>query len=483
MPKPIPKKGGQARRKGPVPQPKGRPNPLQKGKPAPAKEGRQELPTQVLTCTRLDSRGRGLCLCRGREIAVAGLLPGEVAEVALSRRFGEYTGEVRALKKAAPLRQKPPCPYADRCGGCQLLQLQYEGQLAEKGSRAEALLGRFGPVAPILSAPDPLGYRCKAHLAAGRDRGGRPVTGIYQEHSHRLVPVKHCLLHHPLADRIIATVRELMKPFKIAPFDEDTGEGFLRHILVRVGQQTGEAMVVLVAAYTLFPGQGGFVRALRERHPEIKTVVLNVNNRETSAVLGEYEKVLYGPGFIEDALCGMRFRISPRSFFQVNPRQTERLYTAAVEMAGLTGSESVVDAYCGIGTIGLLAAGRAKQVLGIERNRDAVRDAIGNARKNGVKNARFVAADAGEYLVQMAEDGQRADVVFMDPARAGSTPDFLEALAAIAPAKIVYISCNPETQQRDVDALCRAGYRVSRIQPVDMFPQTAHLECICLLER
>ena len=242
-------------------------------------------------------------------------------------------------------------------------------------------------------------------------------------------------------------------------------------------------MVVLVAASPIFPTQKPFVKKLLELHPEITTVILNVNDRFTPVVLGEREKVLYGSGTIEDTLCGHRFRISPRSFYQVNPVQTEVLYGKAMEFAALTGTETVLDAYCGVGTIGITASVGAKQVIGVELNRDAVKDAIANARLNGLKNCWFTAGDAGEYMQGMAREGIRPDVVFLDPPRAGSSEAFLRALLKTAPARVVYVSCDPETLARDLDVLTAGGYRVQRIQPVDMFPFTEHVESVVKLTR
>ena len=242
-------------------------------------------------------------------------------------------------------------------------------------------------------------------------------------------------------------------------------------------------MVVLVTASPVFPSRQNFIKALLKEHPEITTIVQNVNSRRTSVVLGEAEKVLYGKGFILDTLCGKTYALSPRSFYQINHDQTEVLYGLAVEAARLTGKEVVLDAYCGIGTIGLTASGRAKQVVGVELNRDAVRDAIGNAKHNGVKNARFFAADATEWISAAAAAGERADVIFMDPPREGSTPQFIESVARMAPKRVVYVSCNPETMARDLALLTKKGYRAEGFTPVDMFPNSEHIEVVCALSR
>jgi 23S rRNA (uracil1939-C5)-methyltransferase len=374
------------------------------------------------------------------------------------------------------------CPLYRKCGGCQLQNMDYARQLEWKQNRTRKLLGKFGKIEPILGMKNPYYYRNKVQAAFAQDRRGNIVSGVYQSSTHRVVPVKSCLTEDQTADKIMATVRQLLKSFKLHPYDERTERGFLRHVLVKRGFQSGQVMVVLVVSNSIFPAKK-FTAALCQKHPEITTVLLNINRHHTSMVLGEQEKVLYGPGYIEDTLCGCRFRISAKSFYQINPVQCEVLYSKAMEYAQLTGKESVIDAYCGIGTIGMVAAKKAGQVLGIELNRDAVRDAAANARQNGLHNIHFVCADATDYLTEMTEEGIRPDVVFMDPPRAGSTERFLLSLSELAPQRVVYISCNPETQARDLQYLCELGYAVQKIQPVDMFPHTNHVETVVLMSR
>lgn len=329
----------------------------------------------------------------------------------------------------------------------------------------------------------PYHYRNKVSAAFALARNQQIISGVYQDSTHRIVPVDHCLIEDPKADEIICSIRRLMKSFKLLPYDEVTQKGFLRHVLIKRGFATNQIMVVLVTSTPVFPAKKRFTEALLKLHPEITTILMNLNDRYTSMVLGEQEKVLYGPGKIQDILCGCRFQISAKSFYQINPAQTEALYLKAMEYAGLTGSETIIDAYCGIGTIGLVAAKRgAKKVVGVELNRDAVKDAIENAKLNKLSNAWFCAGDAGEFMLEMSLEKEPADVVFMDPPRAGSDRTFLSSLIALSPQKVVYISCNPETQQRDLRYLTSKGpYRVTRIQPVDMFPHTNHVETVVLL--
>ena len=375
------------------------------------------------------------------------------------------------------------CPYAGKCGGCQYQGMDYGSQLKEKQKYVQKLLKNYGKPEPILGMENPYYYRNKVHAVYKHQKNGEISSGIYEEGTHKVVPVESCQIENQEADKVIQTIRKLAKSFKIKIYNEDSGYGLLRHVLIRYGRVTGEMMVVLVAASPIFPSKNNFVKALRKEHPEITTVVLNINDKSTSMVLGERNIILYGKGYIEDELCGCRFRISPNSFYQVNPVQTEVLYQKAISLAGLSGKEKVIDAYCGIGTIGLIAASHCKEVIGIELNREAVKDAIGNTKRNRIKNVRFYQGDAGDFLVSMAQKGEKADVVFMDPPRAGSSEKFMESAVKMGPEKIVYISCNPDTLERDLKYLTRKGYQVDRICPVDMFPFTDNIENVCLLSR
>ena len=297
------------------------------------------------------------------------------------------------------------------------------------------------------------------------------------------MPVKRCLIEDQRAGRIIQTIVGMLPKYKLRVYNEYTHRGFLRHILIRTGHVTGQIMVVLVATSLEFPGKKAFIAELTAAHPEITTVVLNLNQRATSMVLGKKETVLYGSGYMEDELCGKRFRISPQSFYQVNARQCEVLYRTAIELAGLTGRETLLDAYCGTGTIGLCAADRIERLIGVELNSEAVRDAKENARLNGVTNARFHCDDAGRFMVRMAQEGRTPDVVMMDPPRAGSDEPFLQSVLTLRPPKVVYVSCNPETLARDARYLVDGGYKAQLAVPVDMFPCTEHVELVMLLTR
>ena len=299
------------------------------------------------------------------------------------------------------------CSVAKKCGGCRYQGVSYQEQLRRKQRITEGLLKKFGKVEPIIGMEDPYYYRNKVHAAFGRDRKGNVISGIYEEKSHRIVSVDDCMIEDKKSQEIIRTILGMLKSFKIKTYDEDTGYGLLRHVLVRRGFSTGEIMVVLVTVSPIFPSKNNFVKALRKEHPEITTVVLNVNDRQTSMVLGDRNIVLYGPGFIKDRLMGLTFRISPSSFYQVNPVQTEVLYGKAMEFAAMTGK----DAYCGTGTIGIIASGNARDVIGVELNRDAIRDARMNARENKIRNVRFVPGDAGWFMEGMAAEGEKVSPI------------------------------------------------------------------------
>lgn len=413
------------------------------------------------------------------------------------------------------------CPVFGRCGGCSQLDVPYARQLATKERQVRALFADLAApeaLLPILGMDDPFHYRNKVaspyapakgrsakgsgrEKAARAPRSGKPakgkgregglsradiLTGMYETGTHRLIPTDACAIENETAKRVTLAIRDIMARWNMEPYDEDAGTGFVRHAVVRVGHTSGEVLVTVVTNGDQFPASKAFCRELARRVPEVTTVVQNVNTRQTNVILGDEERVLYGPGFILDTLCGLTFRISSQSFYQVNATQTEVLYDEAIRMANLTGVETVIDAYCGTGTIGLVAASRgAARVIGVDSVEAAIRDAANNARHNGVENAEFVAQDATAFMKELAASEERPQplVLLMDPPRAGSTPEFLAGAAALAPERIVYISCNPATQARDVRQLVKSGYEVRAIRPVDMFPHTDHVESIVMLER
>ena len=391
---------------------------------------------------------------------------------------------MREKRKKMPDSRKR-CPVRKKCGGCSLLEMEYSEQLKRKEDFVRKTLKGIVKPEAIIGMENPWHYRNKIHASFARKRDGSIVSGIYEEGTHRLVPVEDCLIQDERANRIVRDLCGLFESFKIKVYNEDTGYGLVRHVLIRTGHVSGEVMVVLVCVSPVFPSKRNFVNALRKLHPEVTTVVLNVNDRRTSMVLGKRDIVLYGKGYIEDQLCGCTFAVSPQSFYQVNPVQTEILYRKAIEFADLHGTEKVLDAYCGTGTIGLIAAEYAGEVTGVELNPEAVRNAVSNAKRNQRTNIRFVQGDAGEYMQKMAAQRETMDVVLMDPPRAGSDETFLSSLVTLAPEKVVYISCNPVTLARDLKYLGKHGYRAKRAVPVDMFPWTAeeHVETVVLLSR
>ena len=406
------------------------------------------------------------------------------------------------------------CPQAKDCGGCEWLAVPYEIQLKRK---QEALRELFEPLGvepePIVGMSEPVAYRAKSMTPFQPSPKGSLIHGMYKLGTHKLVACPSCLVEDPQARPIFDSIAKLAREFHLKAYDEDHGGGLLRHAVVRCAANTDEVMVTLVCNSKEFPYKKEFVRALRDEHPEISTVVFNVNTRSTNAVLGNRENVAYGQGWIEDKLCGQTFRIPSSAFYQTNPKQTEVLYDTAVALAALQGGESVLDAYCGIGTIGIVAANRSVEqqragtapvhkkkaakaaakakkkgkeiqpkpieLTGVEMTPSAVEIASENARLNRVKRAQFVQGDAGEYLRTC---GRHFDVVFMDPPRAGASEEFIEGLLSAAPKRVVYISCNPVTQLRDIQMMGDA-YNVKRIIPVDMFPHTKHAETVALLVR
>lgn len=378
---------------------------------------------------------------------------------------------------------KQICPYSKSCGGCKYIDGEYKESLKKKQATVERLIGKYCTVKQILGMKNPYHYRNKVNAAFARMRKGQIVSGMYEAKSHQVVNIDSCLIEKEVADSIIRDIRDLAKSFKIQIYNEDTGYGLLRHVMVRVGHVTGQVLVVIVLRSPVMPSKNNFAKALRKLHPEITSIVLNVNDKNDSMVLGKRDIPIYGRGYIEDELCGLKFRISPQSFYQINSEQTEKLYKKAISLAMLNGNERVIDAYCGIGTIGMVASKQAGEVIGVELNKDAVRDAINNAKANGIKNIRFVCDDASDFMVKMAAAGEKADVVIMDPPRAGSTEVFMKSVIKLSPQRVVYVSCNPETLSRDLEFFTKNGYVAESAWPVDMFCFSEHVETVVLMSK
>ncbi len=380
------------------------------------------------------------------------------------------------------------CPIARDCGGCEWLAVPYPIQLRRKQEHVEALLGeaaeRDGAVVEAIRGMDePTRYRHKAATPFAHARGGRVACGFYAAGTHRIVPCESCLAEDERARRVLNAVARVAERLHVPPYDEDRGVGVLRHAVVRCGWQTDDVLLTLVSRVEELRDERHLVSELRAACPEVTSIVLNVNDRRTNAILGRRNRTLFGPGVMQDRLLGLTFEIGPTSFYQTNPAQTEVLYRLALD--GAQGAHRVLDAYCGTGTIGVCAAASSNemQVTGIEQVRGAVACAERNARANGVGDrCRFVAADATAWMAREGA-GERFDAVVMDPPRAGSTPEFLAGVARLAPERVVYVSCNVVTQARDLEVLCAKGYRLARVAPVDMFPHTKHVECVAVLER
>lgn len=394
------------------------------------------------------------------------------------------------------------CPVSDKCGGCNYIETGYDDQLEIKRKKLDTLLKEFGGCKSVTPMENKYYYRNKVHAVFFQKKDRTVVSGIFREGTHDIIPVADCPLENKEARSIVNTVTQLIRSFKVPLYNEDTGKGLLRHLLIRTADGTGEIMVVLVAASVVFPSRKNFAKALMDRQPAIKTVVLNINDKDTNLILGERSITIIGKGYIIDKLMGKTFKLSAESFYQVNHEMTEKLYSRAVELAGLNGNidentaeskpygkginekKTVIDAYCGVGTIGIIASDHAGEVIGIELNRMAVKDAVTNAKANHIENITFYCEDSGAFLQKYAAGGKKADVLIMDPPRSGSTKQFIDAIHVLKPERIVYISCGPESLKRDLDYFKRLReYRVETIEGFDMFPWTGHVETVCLMSR
>ena len=368
------------------------------------------------------------------------------------------------------------CPVYQNCGGCAYIQTEYDEQLRFKHDYVQDLYPQI-KVSSVIGMEDPYHYRHKVYATFDHGKEGKILAGLYEENTHRIVDSKMCLIQHVKANLILQTICKIATDMHIESYDEDTGRGVLRHAYIRVSHATGEVLLVLVIGSKELPGSHEFVRRLRQKHPEITTVILNWNRENTSMVLGEKDRVLFGPGYITDMIDGISFRISAHTFYQVNPVQTEKLYETALNFAQLKKTDTVLDMCCGIGTISLLAAKQARYVLGVEINAQSIRDAVGNAKRNGIHNAEFIAADGEEFIHDLIDT---PDVVFLDPPRNGFSESFMQALNELGPKKIIYISCNPTTQARDLEVV-KKQYTIKNVQPVDMFSFTKSVETVALL--
>ena len=435
-------------------------------------------------CTDISSEGKGVVKLGKYVCFVDGLFPNEEADVeVLYQRAGVYFGKVKKLYTLSKDRIQPKCKVCTSCGGCQYQQISYNKQLEFKTKRVKEALTRIGgiktEVLPCIGMDEPYYYRNKIQMPYGKDKRGNVVYGFYKENSHEIIPVKECAIEDKRAASILWDIKELVKKMNIPIYNEDNGRGILRYVLIRTSYHYPEVMVVLIVSSLNFPGQRNFINELVRLHPEITTIVENENRRHTNVILGEKEKVLFGPGFIKDEILGLSFEISASSFFQVNPVQVEKLYKTALNLIKTEQNPVILDAYSGVGTIGLIAARNASKVISVEINKDASRNAVENAKRNNVNNIEFYCDDAGHFINNMEGD---LDIVIMDPPRKGSDEKFLSTLLNKKPKQIIYVSCDPETLARDLKYLSKL-YQVDYVQPVDMFPMTAHVETVCLLTK
>ena len=441
-----------------------------------------------MTCDAFGQDAQGVCRHEGMAVFVPGLLPGERALVRIVKPEKRYAfGRVEKLLEKSPSRAEPFCPIYKRCGGCVCQHMTYEASLAFKRQQVQDLLQRVGglsiEVPPVWGMAHPFGYRNKgAYPVAQTD--GAPACGFFAPRSHDLVPLPEggCAIQGEDSAKATQAVLSWMRENSVPAYDEQTGRGLVRHIMTR-STTSGELMVVVVVTRADIPKASRLIELLRAAVPGLCSVCLSVNSRRTNVILGTDIRVLWGKAAMEDTLCGLRFSVSPLSFFQVNPRQTERLYGLALEYAGLTGAETVVDAYCGAGTISLLLAQKAKKVIGIEIVPEAIQNANENAARNGIANAEFHVGATEELLPKLVANGLRPDVIVLDPPRKGCDPAVLQAIIAAAPKRVVYVSCGAPTLARDVKLLAEGGYAAEKVQCVDMFCWTGAVETVMLLSK
>lgn len=436
-------------------------------------------------CIDLSFEGKGVVKLSYGTVFVDGLFPDEEAEIEIQyKRAGSYFGKVHRLIKKSENRIQPLCGVCTACGGCQLQQLNYSAQLAYKQQKVKNAFAREGindiEILPTIGMSSPYEYRNKIQVPIGRDPHGHIVSGFYRSGTHKIIPIDKCYIECAKAGPIIKELKNLMKLFHYAPYDEDYRTGLVRHILIRTSYHYDEIMVTLVTTQDEFKGKRNFISEWVKRCPEITTIVQNINPRDTNVILGEKERVLYGPGTIKDSILGIDFIISSKSFFQVNPIQVEKLYQKAIELSEITNKSSVFDAYCGIGTISLIVAKTANNVTGVEIVKEAIIDAKKNAKLNNINNVKFLVGDAGKVLYDLIADGEYFDCIFVDPPRKGLSDDFINSLLEIKPKKIVYVSCDPNTLARDIRLLSNL-YNYDKAQPIDMFPMTFHVETVTSL--
>ncbi|ANA81024.1 MULTISPECIES: 23S rRNA (uracil(1939)-C(5))-methyltransferase RlmD [Paenibacillus] len=488
------------------------------GKPAASSAALLDLPVAkndevVIDIIGMNHDGEGVGRADGYTLFVQGALPGEKARVKVLKTKKQYGyAKLLELVEQSPNRIAAPCPIYDQCGGCQLQHMSYAGQLEWKRQLVVDNLERIGKlrvvreaagagetrvedgqdtgnsdregilVRPTLGMSEPWRYRNKSQVPIGVTEGGL-VGGFYARGSHRIVDMETCLIQHEQNDEVVSRVKAIGRKLGITAYNEETGQGLLRHVVVKIGFATREMMIVLVTNGERIPCVNEWISAIREELPAVVSVCQNVNTRKTNVIFGDVTRVLWGREVIHDYIGDVKFAISARSFYQVNPAQTEVLYGKTVEYAGLTGAETVIDAYCGIGTISLFLAQHAKKVYGVEIVKEAIEDARANAELNGMKHVEFEVGASEDVIPRWKEQGIEADVIVVDPPRKGCDPRLLETILEMKPERVVYVSCNPSTLARDLRVLKDGGYRTVEVTPVDMFPHTVHVESVAVLMR
>lgn len=445
--------------------------------------------TITLTFEDLTHDGNGVGKIDGYPLFVPQALPGEEAEVKVvkvNKNFGY--GKLLSIKKASGICVIPPCNVFYKCGGCQLQHMSYDMQLEMKRNQVRNVMKKIAhledvPVHPVLGMDDPWRYRNKIQIPVG-EKDGELITGFYQQRSHHIIhDMETCVIQNELGDRMVEAVRRIANDLGIEAYDEINHRGMLRHIIVRTAYETNDTMIILVTRTEKFPQQAELVKQLVETYPSIKSIIQNINPERTNVILGDKTKTLYGENYIYDTIGDLKFKISPKSFYQVNPEQTKVLYDKALEYANVGENDVVIDAYCGIGTISLFLAQKAKKVYGVEIVPEAIEDAKINEELNGLDNVEFVVGEAEKKMEEWKEEGLRPDVIVVDPPRKGCDEKLLHAMIEMEPKRIVYVSCNPSTLARDLRILEDGGYKTQEVQPVDMFSQTAHVECVTWLTR
>lgn len=438
--------------------------------------------------TGYTAEGMGVARVQDMAVFVPGTAAGDQCDIRITKVASRMAyGRVERVVVPSKHRIRPECPLAGRCGGCCFQHLSYEEELRAKRQKVEDALRRLGgiqsPEVPIVGAPHVTHYRNKAQYPVGLGKNGEVVTGFYRTRSHDIIPAEHCPIQSETADLLAGVVRGWMQDCGVAPYDEASGKGIVRHIYVRTGEASGESHLCIVASRSRLPAQEELLRRVRGACPSLTGVVLNVNKRADNVILGEKTLTLWGEPELEDRLCGNVFRLSPHAFYQVNHEQTERLYACALEFAALTGKETVLDLYCGAGTITLALAAKAKRVTGVEIVPEAVANARENAARNGIGNVEFFCADAGQAAMRFACRGERPEVLTVDPPRKGLDENAVEAAARLAPERIVYVSCDPATLARDVRRFVEFGYQLEKARAFDLFPRTRHVETVVLLSQ